>query len=124
MVARKRLLGIRVTQMLLMALLVTQGVFVVGACALPASGVSMAYAGAGMPDDCTGLSKNACLMAYLQADQAPSSDGVAIGCFDGATIPVALPIAAMQYHLVTANRTRTPLPTAPPSHLLYCRMLR
>ena len=61
-------------------LLAVQSRLVLNGCAFAALAVSMPFAEAQMPDDCAGMNKQACLMFYLQSDQAPASiytDGAA-----------------------------------------------
>jgi hypothetical protein len=124
MAHKRRLLGRRVAQALLMALLVTQGVLVVNACTLPATGMVMPYADTGMSGTCVGMSKNACLIAYLQADQASGSAAAHMVGFEGTAIPAVLPIAASRDFPGIVRPLQAPPSTAPPPHVLFCRMLR
>src|SRR5436309_11401395 len=93
MVARRLLFGKRPARALLLAVVVAQGLPVVNVCALPAPAVSMSFAAADMPDPCAGLSKHACLMAYLQADQAPDSSQACIASFASVVVASAAPVA-------------------------------
>ena len=94
------------------------------ACPLQVQGVAMAYAQRDMPDPCMGMSKQACLAAYVQADQV-SSDSVA-------KAPPA-PNGALTQRIARTSTRPAPCEIAtsepsvhsgaPPPRLLYCRML-
>src|SRR6058998_972055 len=60
------------------AVLGAQVIPVVQACPMRMIDISMAYATADMPEACAGLAKQACLLAYIQADRAPASDSATI----------------------------------------------
>jgi hypothetical protein len=95
----------------------------VQACPMPMTDVSMAYARADMPEACAGLAKQACLFAYIQADQSTGSDGAAIAAHPVAALRIAAPT-----FIALAARYRAPGDStmhsgAPPPRLLFCRML-
>src|SRR5687767_9705815 len=113
----------RVAKALLTALLMAQGVLAVNACVLPLSGVSMAYTDADMPA-CGGmLTKNACLMAYLQADQAHGSDATALVSYCDSPLAAAPSVAQLSRQLDTARGYSISPPVAPPPRILFCRLL-
>ena len=91
------------------AVLGMQIVPIAQACPLPLTNVSMASADIGMIEACAEISKHACLVGCVQADQASNNDGASI---------VAHPA-------VGADRLcRSDFHAgAPPPRLLFCRML-
>lgn len=92
------------------------------ACPMPMLGVTMAYAEAEMPEGCAGLSKQACLVAYVQSDQVSNSDN--IGIASHAAVSCLTPAAPF-----TPDRSRVAASEAsvhagaPPPRLLFCRIL-
>jgi hypothetical protein len=82
----------------------------------------MAYAEAEMPEGCAGLSKQACLVAYVQSDQVSNSDN--IGIASHAAVSCLTPAAPF-----TPDRSRVAASEAsvhagaPPPRLLFCRIL-
>jgi hypothetical protein len=113
----------RVAKALLTALLMAQGVLAVNACVLPLSGVSMAYTDANMPA-CGGmLTKNACLMAFLQADQAPGSDATGLVSYYHSFLAPAPTVAQLSHQLDTARGYSISPPVVPPPRILFCRLL-
>ena len=104
-------------------LLGVQAIPLVQACPMAMSDISMAYATTEMPAPCAGMSKQGCLVSYLQTDRATGSDGAAI-----ATHPAAvLRIAPLAFTALVAHDTRSSglhvHSGAPPPRLLFCRML-
>ncbi|HET7098417.1 MAG TPA: hypothetical protein VFJ68_13590 [Casimicrobiaceae bacterium] len=93
------------------------------ACPMPMLGASMAFAAGDMPVPCSGLPKEACLVAYTQADRTVAGDcPVMVGH------PVASLRVAPQAFFRVASAGGATLDSsvhagAPPRRLLYCRML-
>lgn len=119
----RTLTSTKAADLLLVALLFVQVVPLANACLLPAAGVAMAFVEAEMPGDCGVPNKNACLMAFLQADQAPSTDA----------FPTSLELAILLALPVDTPRSNgngiVPLrfgfhSSSPPPHVLFCRMLK
>ena len=118
--ARKRLFGASVGQVFLVILLVTQAVMMVNTCVFP------------MPDcrnacptgPCDGLSEHACRTAYVQADQAPGSDGIGILGFHPMVALAGLVVAGMLNRPGNLVRLRIALAARPPTRIIFCRMLK
>jgi hypothetical protein len=121
--SKGRIFNTWIAQAALLALLVTQATLVVNACTLSMVDISMPYAEAEM-SGCGGLSKNACLVSYLQTDQTPAPDKLGIVDFDGACIGVSSSIRRVAHSFATVRLPRAPPLVAIPSHILFCRMLR
>lgn len=121
MTRRWRLLGPRLSQALLVAFVLAQSVIAHGACAVPMIAPSMAYA-AEMPAPCD-VPKNVCLARYLQADQIIDPGASCVASCESAVPFAALPDAAIAHPSVAVRRLATPPSTAPPPHILLCRML-
>ncbi len=108
---------------LLIAVLFVQLVPLANACMLQAPGIAMALAGTEMPDDCASLNKNTCLMAFLQADQAPGSKSFLPGSSsDIALAPAPIPVRGTPYVAIIPWGS-TPHCASPPARVLFCRML-
>ena len=93
------------------------------ACPMPMSDVSMAFSTADMPEVCAGLAKQACLLAYIQADRATGNDGATIAAHPAVVLRVAPPTFIA---LATRDSGLGGLSVhsgAPPPRLRFCRML-
>jgi len=124
MAGRWQLFRMRIAKALLTVVLIGQGVLAVNACMLPSPGVSMAYTDAEMPT-CEGiLTKNACLMAYLQSDQVPGSEATTLISYDDIVLATtAAPAVWPSNELCAAISVSTPPSDAPPPRILFCRLL-
>ena len=117
-----RLLRRGVAKALVAVLFVIQVLPVAQACPLAGTDVSMAFAAAAMPEQCAGMSKQACLFNYVQADQAWSGDHPSIP----AHCPAAIRITSNDT-LVTSRATDLKdlrvRSGEPPPRVLFCRLL-
>ena len=105
------------------AVLGMQIVPIAQACPLPLTNVSMASADIGMIEACAEISKHACLVGCVQADQASNNDGASIVAHPAALLHV---IAVIPIALVARidRPCRFDLHAgAPPPRLMFCRML-
>src|SRR5437762_6153858 len=75
------------------AVLGMQIVPIAQACPLPLMNVSMASAEIGMIEACAEISKHACLVGCVQADQAPNNDGASIAAHPAAPLHLGASIA-------------------------------
>ena len=92
------------------------------ACAMPMLGITMAYVEAEMPEGCAGLSKQACLVAYVQSDQVSSSDDVGIASH--AAVSCLTSAASFTFDASGVSASEASVRAgAPPPRLLFCRML-
>src|SRR5436309_5372873 len=115
----------RIARALMVVLLAAQSLLALHGCAFAATSLAMPFTETQMPDDCAGMSKHACLMSYLQSDQAPGSiqaDGAVF--HPGATVALvaALPIAEVA--LLAARPSAHWHTGPPPPRILFCRLLR
>jgi hypothetical protein len=120
----RRWLRSRVAKVFVAALIGVQVMPIVQACPMPMTDISMAYATADMPEACAGLPKQACLLAYIQADRAPGGDDATIADHPAAVLRVARSI-----DVALAARDAAPIGLsvhsgAPPPRLMFCRMLK
>lgn len=118
-----RLLRRGVAKALVAVLLVIQVLPMAQACPFSGTNVSMAFAAGAMPEQCAGMSKQACLLNYVQADQAWSEDHASIAAYTPAAIRIA-PV----YAGTLAPRGSDPTDFAarsgePPPRVLFCRLL-
>ncbi len=116
----------RIAKALLAMLLVAQSLLALNACALTAMHASMPFAQVQMPDDCAGMNKQACLMFYLQSDQAPASiftDG-AVFQPDATVLMVGEPQARAQFAIFAPWAPGRLRSRPPPPHILFCRQIR
>ena len=123
MSAMRRWLRGNTAQLFVVAFLVIQLVPVMQACALPMTGVSMAYGQADMPDPCAGLPKEGCLLSYIQADRTSGSVSVILSGQPPTALPVSLPAIVARDNGSCAHADTIPHSGAPPPRLLVCRML-
>lgn len=118
-----RLLRRGVARALVAVLLVIQVLPVAQACPLAGSNVSMAFVASAMPEQCAGMSKQACLLNYIQADQAWSGGHPSIAAYT----PAAMRFVPGNADAFTP-RWVDPTNFAarfgePPPRVLFCRML-
>jgi hypothetical protein len=123
MFAMRRWLRSNAAKAFVIAVLGAQLIPVVQACPMPMMDISMAYATADMPEACPGLAKQACLLAYIQADRAFGSDSATISAHPAAVLRLAPPNhVALAARGGVSNGPRVHS-GAPPPRLLFCRML-
>ncbi len=123
MFAMRRWLRSNAAKAFVAALLGVQVMPMVQACPMSMANISMAYATADMPEACAGLAKQACLVAYIQSDRAPGSDGATIAPHPAAFLHVAPP-AYIALTTRDGSLGRWSVHSgAPPPRLLFCRML-
>jgi hypothetical protein len=123
MFAMRRWLRSNAAKAFVIAVLGAQVIPAVHACPMPMMDISMAYATADMPEACPGLAKQACLLAYIQADRAPGGDGATIADHPAAVLRVARPIPVALAARDAAPRGSSAHSGAPSSRLRFCRML-
>ena len=117
----KRLLRSNAAKALVVVLLVVQGMPLAPACPLVGMDASMPFTSAAMPEACAGLSRQACLASYVQADQAWGNDHPGVT----AHLPAILRVASFDANTFAA-RYREPGKAcarcgAAPPRLLFCR---
>jgi len=105
------------------AVLGMQIVPIAQACPPPLMNVSMASVDIDMIEACAEISKHACLVGCVQADQATNNDGASIAAHPAALLPHAAAIVIAP--VVHADRPRRAdlHAGAPPTRFLFCRML-
>src|SRR5438552_3430911 len=79
-------------------------------CAMPMTDVSMAYGSADMSEACAGLTKQACLISYIQADRVTASSSATISAGPTSVLHVAPPL------LLTLRSLAEDAPTAIEAH--------
>ena len=123
MFAMRRWLRSNAAKAFVAALLGVQVMPMVQACPMSMANISMAYATADMPEACAGLAKQACLVAYIQSDRAPGSDGATISVHPAAFLHVAPPTFIALATRDSGLGRWSVHSGAPPPRLLFCRML-
>ena len=103
------------------ALLFAQSVVAVQACVLPAMAPTMAFSDTADGETCGQMSGNACLMQFLQADQAINmSAGFAIA----PTTAFVLTVAFEPAHApMPPHASVSTLASGPPLRTRHCRLL-
>lgn len=106
------------------ALLGVQAIPSVQACPMAMADLSMESGTADMPPPCAGVTKEACLLSYLQADRITGNDGVTIAAHPAAVLriaPQALIAVGVRDWGFGGSLVHS---GAPPPRLLFCRMLQ
>jgi hypothetical protein len=119
----RHLLRSNAAKALVVLLLVVQGMPLAPACPLVGMDASMAFTSAAMPEACAGLSRQACLASYVQADQAWGNDHPGVT----AHLPAILRVASFDANTFAARHQDPAKACAPsgatPPRILFCRKL-
>ena len=119
----RRLLRRNAAKAFIVVLLVIQIMPLAQACPLAQINVSMAFATAEMPEPCAGMPKQACLLNYIQSDQAWRGDAPCIAAHCPAAMHVT-PFGSPPLLSAGGEPSEWSVRSGePPPRVLFCRLL-